>query len=431
MSITRDEAPESHNTPLQTAYAFDALVLDGRLRQSLTAVRALGRRGLRVAALATRDTLPAATLSSRWCQHKFVCPAPEGTQEYLAYLLQILQTHRPRVIIPASDGTIDLLRQHRQELEQYTKVALSQESALSIAVNKEQTLTMAQSVGIAIPKGITIHTAQEVEAALREIGLPAMMKPTESWDKGRESRQEVQLVTTLEEARHAAEQLTRMGSSVLVQQYITGGREAICLFYTQGQIIAKFAQKDKRMNPPAGGSSVLRQSIPIPADTGEQAENLIRAIDLDGYSMVEFRRDAAGVPHIMEINSRLIAGLELSVRAGIDFPFILYQWAIGASLERVEQYRTGLWMRHLGGDIASTAATIVQRGRPGIAPPMKAIGAFCATCFVPMRYDYLDGADLLPVGTAIASWFKSLPQMISSSRSRKAEQKNALHKQTL
>src|SRR5260370_22916 len=142
-------------------------MLDARFRQSLATVRSLGNRGLRVAALATRETPLVPAFSSRWCQQKFISPAPEGTQKYLAYLLQVLETTRPRVLIPAADGTIELLRQHRTELEQYTRLALAKEPGLGLAINKEQTLRIAQSLGIAVPRGVTIKSGGEVAAALR------------------------------------------------------------------------------------------------------------------------------------------------------------------------------------------------------------------------------------------------------------------------
>src|SRR5438552_7087553 len=110
---------------------FDALVLDARLRQSLVTVRSLGSRGLRIAALETCDDVPA--FSSRWCQHKLVCPADEGTREYLTYLEQVLDSSGARVLITSSDGTVALLRQHRRQLEQRVRIALAKDSALAIA----------------------------------------------------------------------------------------------------------------------------------------------------------------------------------------------------------------------------------------------------------------------------------------------------------
>src|SRR2546425_12955609 len=92
----------SHLSPPHVAY--DALVLDGRLRQSLTTVRSLGSRGLRVAVLETFDSGGVPAFSSRWCQQRFVCPASQGTEAYLTYLEQLLDRTDAGVLITSSDA---------------------------------------------------------------------------------------------------------------------------------------------------------------------------------------------------------------------------------------------------------------------------------------------------------------------------------------
>ena len=95
--------------------------------------------------------------------------------------VRVLDTTGARVLITSSDGTIALIRQHREQLEQRVRIALAKEAALSIAVNKEHTLAIAKQLGVGIPRGVTVGAVSEVEAALREIGLPAVVKPVESW----------------------------------------------------------------------------------------------------------------------------------------------------------------------------------------------------------------------------------------------------------
>jgi predicted ATP-grasp superfamily ATP-dependent carboligase len=383
--------------------SFDVLVLDANSRKSLAVVRSLGRRGLRVAALTTSDSLPVPAFSSRWCSHKIVCPASEGTEEYLVYLESILDALDIHVLIPSSDGTIALVRQNRERLEKRVRIALANESALSIAVNKQLTLEVAERLGLNIPRGIPIKDVSDVKMALHEIGLPAVVKPTESWVADNQQRYRVapRLVTTPDEASSVVEELTRFGETVLFQQFLSGRQEAISLFSTHEKIHARFAYWSKRDDPPLGGTCVLVQSIAYPSDIGEQAEPLVREINLEGYSQVEFRRDSMGKPYLMEINSRLTAGIEHAIQAGVDFPYLLYQWASGNQIDTVENYRQGLWMRYLWGDIATTVAAVRQRGRPGVIPPAQAILAFCISCLVPMKYDYVDWRDPLPIWTAI------------------------------
>jgi predicted ATP-grasp superfamily ATP-dependent carboligase len=375
---------------------FDVLVLDARLRQSLVAVRSLGRRGLSVGAFDTSSNAPA--FFSRFCQRGLACTADLATPAYLTELEQLLKLTGIRVLIPSHDGTIALLRQHRRQLEQRVRIALAREPAMAIAVSKERTLAVARRLGLSVPFSLVVRTIGELRAALKKIGLPAVVKPSESWigDGAQGVRVASELVTTPEEAWRAVAALTRFGGVALFQQLLSGRREAVSFLYADGEVHARFAQWAKRTRPPLGGESVLRQSIAVPPDIGEQAERLVREIDLEGYSEVEFRRDGAGAPYLMEINPRLSASVEIAVRSGVDFPYLLFQWANGGPIDRVESYRTGAWLRYLKGDLMTTIAAFQQRGRPGVTSPTRAALGFGLSFFRPMAYDYVDWKDPLP-----------------------------------
>ena len=405
---------------------YDALVLDAKLRQSLATVRSLGSRGLRVAALETFDELSVPTFSSRWCQHKIVCPVPQGTKDYLTCLERVLDAPGARVLIPSADGTIALLRQHREQLERRVGIALAKEPALGIAINKGQTLEIAKRLGVEVPRAVTIKAVSDVGTALREIGLPAVVKPVESWDGG--IRVISQLVTTPDEALSAVENLTCFGGTVLFQQFLSGCRESLSFFYANGEIYARFAFWGKRTHPPLAGVYTLRQSIAMPLDTGKQAEQLVREIELEGYSQVEFRRDSAGKPYLMEINPRLNLAIAHAVSAGVNFPYLLYQWASGERLNAVKSYRIGGQMRYLGGDILTTVASVQQRGRPGVTPPARAILDFFLAFFTPMEYDYLDWKDPLPVLAATKGFVRTVLRRIGESLSkRKLQRKRGVY----
>jgi predicted ATP-grasp superfamily ATP-dependent carboligase len=392
----------------------DALVLDASLRQSLVAVRSLGRRGLGVAAAETHDHAPA--FASRWCQRGLVFPAKEGTDAYEGILEHWLERTGARVLIASNDATIALLRRHRARLEPRVRLALGDEPALAIAVNKERTLAVARRLGLHVPREMVVREVDEVPAALKEIGLPAVIKPGESWLwNGREGvRLGAELVVTPAEARRAVEAVTRFGEAALVQQLLTGRREAVSFLHADGEVYARFAQWARRTSTPLGGDSVLRQSIVIPPDIGSHAEALVREINLEGYSEVEFRRGADGIPYLMEINPRLSASVEVAVRAGVDFPYLLYQWASGGPIERLAGYRIGGWIRHLGGDIATTIAALRQRGRPGVPSPVRTLLQFGLSFLKPMAYDYLSWRDPLPAVKATTTFTRGAIKGLAS-----------------
>jgi predicted ATP-grasp superfamily ATP-dependent carboligase len=277
---------------------------------------------------------------------------------------------------------------------------------LGIAVSKQRTLDIASQLGIPVPRAVTIRSEADVVAGLKEVGLPAVVKPSESWAWHGANGEWVgpRLVTTIDEARRAAADVTGHGGTALFQQFLTGRREAVSFLFANGVFHARFAQWAPRTRPPLGGESIIRQSIAIPDDIGRHAERLVRAIDLEGYSEVEFRRCGKGVPYLMEINPRLSASVELAVRAGVDFPALLYQWASGGRIPTISHYRVGGWMRHLGGDIETTIETLSERGRPGVASPMQAMLDFGRSFLQPMSYDYADRADLGPAIRASANF---------------------------
>ncbi len=404
-----------HARPARTKLTYDALVLDADLLQSLATVRSLGSRGLRVAALGTSSGLP--IYSSRWCQRAFICPEEEATDEYFNYLEQVLEENDIHVLITSSDASIDMIRRHRKRFEQRVRIALAKETALAIALNKERTLEVAERLGISIPRAVTLESESKVEAALYEMELPVVVKPLQSWVWSNQQgiRLASKLVTTYDEARSVVEKLTHLGVKVVLQQYLSGKRESISFLYADGQIYARCAQWHKRSQPPLGGQSVLRQSIAIPPDIDEQAELLVREIDLDGCSEVEFRRDANGHPYLMEINPRLWASTELAVRAGVDFPYLLYQWASGEKMDMVKSYRVGGWLRYLRADITTTVSALEHRDRPEMSSPAKTILDFCASFFLPTAYDYVSLRDPLPAVKATAGGVSELVRKIGAS----------------
>jgi predicted ATP-grasp superfamily ATP-dependent carboligase len=414
-ALSRQQAHYTRPEPRQLTY--DALVLDAILRQSLATVRSLGSRGLRVAALGTSDELP--TFSSRWCQQAFICPADEGTDQYLHYLEQVLDCTSARVLITSSDGTIALMRRYRERLDRRVRMALANEPALGIAVSKDRTLEIAKRLGLRVPRAVSVRNVSEIEAALLEIGLPAVVKPAQSWAwNGQQGvRLACEVVTTPDEARRAVEELVHFGGTVLLQQFVSGRRESISFLYAHSQVYARYAQWHTHIS---GGQSSLRRSIAIPPDIGDQAERLIREIELEGCSEVEFRRDATGNAYLMEINPRLWASTEHAIRSGIDFPYLLYQWATGDKISRVKSYRVGVWSRYLRGDITVTRAALKRRRGPGAASPVRAICEFCFAFFVPMKYDYVDWRDPLPAWKATVGYFHAILHKVGKRLIRKA-----------
>lgn len=387
----------------------DALLLDASTRQALVATRALGQAGLRVAAAESPDVCDARfrvpTFASRWLAWDRSLPSYHGAPDFYARALLNLVLERPtRVVIPSMDGSIAALRRWRSHFERRdVALALASDSALDTANDKQRTLAVAAGLGIPCPRTAPIAHPDEARAALAEVGYPAVIKPTRSWvshgDTG--NRMVSKEVLDEREALAYVGELSDAGSPAIAQEWVGGSREAVSLFYAHGRVWAEFAQVAHRMTPVLGGVSVMRESIPMPAELRSAAVELVQALGLEGYSEIEFRRDAAGRPMLMEVNARLSGSLEVAVRSGVDFPTLLWRWAAGEPLTPVAGYRNGVRMRHLNGDLEWLWENLKTRGRPDSVPPIRAMAMFASEFLRPQAYDYLDRSDLRPAGVAI------------------------------
>jgi predicted ATP-grasp superfamily ATP-dependent carboligase len=380
---------------------LDVLVLDAEHRQSLATMRVLSRAGLRVGAVACEsDAWWAPTLQSRYCALTARVPdVGDDAPAYVSAVLRLLDDHPARMLLPASDGTIQALRPRRAEIEQRTALPLASERALDIAIDKTRTLGVASELGLAVPTSIPIEHEDDLAPALRELGLPAVLKPCESWVEceGRGVRLSPNVVHSIEDAKQQYAHVLEEGGRALLQPFLPGHREAVSVFYVDGRVRARMAQRSYREWPVLGGASVLCETIPLLPDITSAAERLVSAIDLEGCSMVEFRRDRDGRPVLMEINPRIGGSLALALAAGVNFPKLLYDWKINASVHEISDYQVGKRLRWLAGDIWNLKCSFEMQGHPDIPTPLRATRRFLSDFLHPgITLDGFDSKDPRP-----------------------------------
>jgi predicted ATP-grasp superfamily ATP-dependent carboligase len=378
--------------------SVDALVLDGETRQALTSARVLGRSGLRIGVAAARlDEAPA--MHSRWCDASVILPPLETSRSsYVDELIGFLDRRGASVVVPTYDGSIEALRGRRSEIERRAAVALAPERALEIAVDKEKTLSVACELRIRTPSRASVTSELDIEEAVAAVGLPAVLKPLRSWTASPTgpTRLGSLPVTTIDEARAGFELITSQGGEATLQQWLPGRRDAVTVFKDKSGIKACFAQMSHRELPRLGGVSVLCESIPPLRDITEPARQLVSAMGLEGCSIVEFRRDSAGKPVLMEVNPRLPGSVALAVGCGIDFPRFTYEWALGHEVPAVEDYPIGRRLHWMVGDVWSLYSALNHDRGPDVPAPRVAWREFLRDALkrdIPATFDV---ADLLP-----------------------------------
>jgi len=276
-------------------------------------------------------------------------------------------------------------------------LALGPDSALEVANDKDRTLEVARKLGIDQPETMRMDSIDELPAVLAEFEFPFVLKPTTSWTGQSDSRIVPVEVINRDEAVAATEKFLAAGSGVLAQQWACGRREGVTLFVVDGEVLAACGCVAHRTSPQLGGASVMRESIAIPPDIYSAAVRLATTIGMQGVCEVEFRRDARNRALLMEINARLAGTIENAVQSGIDFPLMIWQWATGLPVDRVEDYRTGVRTRWLHGDTRWLRDNQRRAGRPDSVSRARGLWTYASEFARTRHYDCFDRHDLGPV----------------------------------
>jgi predicted ATP-grasp superfamily ATP-dependent carboligase len=328
------------------------LITDGDSRSALAATRSLGRRGHEVFTAATRATSLAGV--SRHSRAAFSYPDPAADSEgFVRTICEIATRERLDLVIPMTEITTLLLTGERARLPAGCKVPFPEQALVDRASDKAAVMALARECGVPIPATNVVANVAEARAVADSLTYPAVIKPARS----RVRVNSGWLSTGVEYAANPADLIRRLEAlhpatfPMLLQERVAGPGVGIFACYDRGVSVAQFSHRRLREKPPSGGVSVLRESAPLDPVAAENAHRLLRALGWHGVAMVEFKQDSRdGSLRLMEINARFWGSLQLAIDAGVDFPALLADLALGREVTPVASYANGVRSRWLWGD---------------------------------------------------------------------------------
>jgi predicted ATP-grasp superfamily ATP-dependent carboligase len=329
------------------------LVTDGEQRASLAAVRSLGSAGHAVYVCAAAPGSLAG--ASRYALGEAAVPDPlQGEREYVAAIAALLDRWNVDLLLPITEASMLAVLGSAAAFEGVCLPLPSLQAFRSIS-DKARVLEAARSLGIAVPAQFTLHHRAELPAERSHpLNFPLVLKPARSVVGSSSGRIKLG-VRYATNAEALAAELGRMPDAaypILLQQRIVGRGVGVFVLLWDGELRAVFAHRRLREKPPSGGVSVYRESIPADPRLVELSQQLLRNFDWQGVAMVEYKVDAeTGVPYLMEVNGRFWGSLQLAVDAGVDFPNLLVQCALGEAPSQPPTYRAGIRSRWWWGDV--------------------------------------------------------------------------------
>jgi predicted ATP-grasp superfamily ATP-dependent carboligase len=318
-----------------------ALILDSELRPSLAAIRSLGRKGIKVSVAS--DSPFAMGILSKYSHQRYMLPNPRNNATaFLDSLLKILRSESFDCVFASRTHTAYLLAQHQKELSSYTRISTPRLEVFEIAYQKEKTLQIARQNNITVPK---IYDMEEVHDGA--VNYPVIIKSLRRHGMG------INICKTASELQNRLKKMTKMHGPCIVQEYIPNGGEigVYTLLNNNSQPRAAIMQRRIRTCYSYGGASTLRETIKD-EELMQRTLDFLKRLQWTGVAMMEFRIDQRnGTAYLLEINPRFWGSLELSIYAGIDFPFLLYRMLMEGDIEPVFNYQEGVKTRWLFGDV--------------------------------------------------------------------------------
>lgn len=336
------------------------LVTDGDQRAALAVVRSLGNAGYKVHVCSARSASIAG--ASRYCSGSYRVADPlsdPGT--FLSDLEQLAATTRADVLLPVSEASLLIVLPNRDRFT--CSIPFPAAGAFEQICDKRKVIASAKAHDIAVPSQTEISKATDASRRNGDLHFPLVLKPHRSvaGNEGRRVRTGVAYATDEQTLAAELRRIPADAYPVLLQQRIDGPGFGISVLVWNERLLAAFAHQRIREKPPSGGVSVLRESIPLDHELLSRSLALLRDFSWQGVAMVEYKLDAAsGVPYLMEINGRLWGSLQLAIDAGVDFPKLLMESALGENPAAVTTYKSGVRLRWEWGEVDHLLASLFR-----------------------------------------------------------------------
>jgi predicted ATP-grasp superfamily ATP-dependent carboligase len=326
------------------------LITDGEQRAALAAVRSLGRSGCRVHVCSARGRSLAG--ASRYCVRDWAAADPIVAPESFSRTVgEIVDQVAADVVLPATEAAHLALLPRRDGLGAI--VPCGSLDAFTALCNKAGVLAAAAALEISVPQQTVIDSYAPASVP-RDLRYPVVIKPARSVVTTGAGL----VKTTVQYARDPRELESALSTQftgafpVMLQERVEGPGIGVSMLIWEGELRAAFAHRRLREKPPSGGVSVLREAIPLDADLLRRSVSLVSSYGWQGVAMVEYKvQSSTGRPYLMEINARLWGSVQLAIDAGVDFPRLLVQAALGVRHPPVTRYAVGTRTRWEWGDV--------------------------------------------------------------------------------
>jgi D-aspartate ligase len=324
-----------------------ALLLGADYR-ALGVARSLGRRGIPVWVLTERAE-PLARFS-RYAVRSV--PWPDGDEsERVAFLEELARSDGIQgwALIPTADGTAAMVARFHQQLNEHYTLTTPGWDVVRWTYDKRLTHALAQRLRVPSPRTFSADAA--LNGAGAAVGFPAVLKPAIKEESNALTAAKAWLIEDRQELKRRYGEASSLldPELLMVQELIPGGGEAqfsYAALCEDGVPLASLTARRTRQYPADFGRASTYVETVVCEEVVEPSLHLLRELGYTGLIELEYKRDRRdGVLKLLDMNPRVWGWHTLCVRAGVDFPWLLWLLVSGGKIPATRAQPGVGWLR--------------------------------------------------------------------------------------
>jgi predicted ATP-grasp superfamily ATP-dependent carboligase len=342
------------------------IVVVGDHVQALGIIRSLGRRNIPVYLL--NDKNLCIGRFSRYIKKFVKTPSIENELKFLNFLLTFTKIYNLNnwILIPTNDAIVKIVSKNKDLLKEYYQVPTPSWDVVKFALEKNLTYLIAQKAEVPSSKTFCPNSISDIEK-LESINIqyPVILKGVDGFNFYKKTGVKAFKANSIDELRKIKNDILHLvnPSEIVIQEMIPGNTDLVysfCSFFKNGEAIGVWTGRKIREHPMGLGTGTFAESIYVP-EIIELGSKLLSAMNYYGISEIEFKKDPRdGNFKLIEMNARTWLWISLAVRAGVDFPYMLYKDMVGEDVSSVRHFRENVKWVHLYTDLGVMAKEVLR-----------------------------------------------------------------------
>jgi len=337
---------------------FDTgVIIIGNHVQALGIIRSLGKRGIPVYLM--NDNSICIGRFSRYLKKFIKIPESIKNDEsgFVKFVVRISKKNGLKnwVLIPTNDYWVYELSKNKKILEKHFKVSTPHIEAVKFAYNKKMSIIQASKINIPVPKTIFPKNLEDLSKKIHTIKFPVIIKGIVGHEFYRKLRKKAVKVNSEEELLFFYKKISSVAgpSEIMIQEIIPGNDiYSFCSFFKNNKFFGVWMGRKIRQHPSEFGTGTFAESVWIP-ELFKLGKSFLKSIEYSGVSEMEFKKDSRdGKFKLIEVNARTWLWHTLSIRCGVDFPYIIYKDMTGREMTEEISTKRGVKWVHIITDFA-------------------------------------------------------------------------------